>query len=68
MILFDQLLGVDAVLRFPRVVAVGISFPFKEVLQLPLSSLELVIDNGFYFVFIFSPNQFGWWSDEIGSV
>jgi hypothetical protein len=66
MILLDQLLGVDAIFRFPCVVAVGISFPFKEVLQLSLSSFEPVIDNSFHLVFVFASDQFGWWSDEIG--
>jgi hypothetical protein len=68
MILLDQLLGVDAIFRFPRVVTVGISFPFKEVLQLSLSSLEPVIDDSFHFVFVFASDQFGWRSDEIGAV
>jgi hypothetical protein len=68
MIFFDQLFGVDAIFRFPRVVAVGISFPLKEVLQLPLSSLVSVIEDGFYFVFVFSPDQLGWRSDKVGPV
>jgi hypothetical protein len=58
----------DAILRLPRVVAVGISFPFEEILQLPFSSLESVIDDSFHFVFVFASDQFGRWSDEIGSV
>jgi hypothetical protein len=68
MILLDQLLGVDAIPRLPRVVAVGVSFPFEEILQLSLSSFEPVIDNSLHLVFVFASDQFGWWSDEIGPV
>jgi hypothetical protein len=65
MIVFDQLVSMDAIPGFPRIVAVGIAFPLQEIFQLPLSPFESVINDGFYFIFVLSSDQFGWRSDEV---
>jgi hypothetical protein len=68
MILSDQVVGVDAILRLPLVVTVGISFPLEEIFKLPLSSFESMINDGLHFVFVFSSDQFGWRPDEVWAV
>ena len=53
---------------FPCVVCMWVPFPFEEILQgLPLP-IEMVINNGLDFVFVFPLDQFGGWFDVIGSV
>ena len=39
-----------------------VTFPFDEVLLLTLTPMQMVIDDGFYFKFLFSFDQVRWWS------
>jgi hypothetical protein len=68
MVLFDQCRGMYLGGRFPCVVSVRVSLPFKEILQgLPLS-VEAVINDGLDFVLVFTLDQFGGWFDVVGAV
>jgi hypothetical protein len=53
---------------FPRVVSVWVPFPFEEILQGLPSPIEAVINDSLDFVLVFTLDQFGGWSDVIGSV
>jgi hypothetical protein len=68
MISFDKVWGVDLVRGFPRVVAIGISFPFNQVLESPGSSMTSVADDTFYHVFGFSFDKVRWWSGKVRTV
>jgi hypothetical protein len=47
---------------------VWVSFPFEEILQGLLFPVEVVINDGLDLVLVFSFDQFGGWSDVVGSV
>jgi hypothetical protein len=47
---------------------VWVSFPFEEILQGLLFSVEAVINDGLDFILMFPLDQFGGWFDVIGSV
>jgi hypothetical protein len=64
----DQFIREYCRFGLPGVVAVGIPLPFDQILELPASTFELVIDDGFYFVFFFVSDQVGWRPAEVGSV
>jgi hypothetical protein len=64
-VLFDQLRGVYLSRGFPGVVALGVSFPFEEILQLLLSPEIAVASYCLHFVFILSYCNVGRWSGEI---
>jgi hypothetical protein len=68
MIQLDQRGGVHLSCWFPHVVCMWVSLPFEEILQGPLSSVEAVINDGLDLVLVFPLDQFGGWSDVIGSV
>jgi hypothetical protein len=68
MVILNQLVCMNTIPRLPRVIAVGISLPLEEIFQLPFPPFESVINHGFYFVLVFSSDQFGWRSDEIWPV
>jgi hypothetical protein len=64
----DQVIHEYSHFGLPGVVAMGVTFPFDEILELPASTFEPVIDDGLHFIFFFVPDQVGWWSAEVGSV
>jgi len=68
MISFDKVWGVDLVRGFPRVVAIGISFPFDQVLESPGSSMTSVADDTLHHVFGFSFDKVRWWPGEVRTV
>jgi hypothetical protein len=59
MVLLDQLVYMNGHFELPRVIAVQITLPFDEIPELALLPLEMVIDDGFYFVLFFVSNQVG---------
>src|SRR6266404_2865732 len=68
LIMLDKVGGMDLISWFPCVVALGISFPFDQVLE-PFRPSELsVCDNSFDFVFFFSVNEIRRWSGEVWTV
>jgi hypothetical protein len=64
----DQFLHEYRHFRFPGVVAVGISLPFDQILELSASSFELVVDYGLHLIFFFASDQVGWRSEKVRSV
>jgi hypothetical protein len=64
----DQFIREYSRFGFPGVVAVGIALPFDQILELPASTLEPVIDDGLHFVLFFASDQVGWRSVEIWPV
>jgi hypothetical protein len=68
MIFSDQFVCEYSRFGLPGVVAVGISLPLDQILELPASTFEPVIDDGLHFIFFFVSDQVRWWSAEIGSV
>ena len=53
---------------FPRVVAFWIALPFKEILQLFVSSKAPVFPYCFHFVFVFAFDKIRWGTREVGAV
>jgi hypothetical protein len=51
----------DLFSRFPSVVAIGIAFPFDEILQLIASAIMAMRFDGFHFIFFFSINDIRRW-------
>jgi hypothetical protein len=45
-----------------------VSLPFEEVLQGPPLPIEMVINNGFDFVLVFTLDQFWGWFDVVGAM
>ncbi len=66
--MLDDFRGMDLVSWFPCVVAFRISLPLNEVLELFGSSVLLVCDNSFDFVFFFSVDEVRGWSGEVWAV
>jgi hypothetical protein len=64
----DQFIREYSRFGLPGVVAVGIALPFDQILELPASTFEPVIDNGLHFIFFLVSDQVGWRSAEVGSV
>jgi hypothetical protein len=56
----DQFIREYSRFGFPGVVAVGIPLPFDQILELPTSAVEPMIDDGLHFVFFFALDQVGW--------
>jgi hypothetical protein len=54
--------------RFPRVVALGVTFPLEEILEFLLSPEIAVTSYCLHFVFIFSYRDVGRWSGEVRAV
>jgi hypothetical protein len=67
-IILDQLVCMDILFWLPSVIAVWISLPFDEILQVAFSALETVIDDHLYFIFILTSDQVRWQSDEVRAV
>ncbi len=63
--MLDNFRGMDLISWFPCVVALGISLPFDEVLELSGSSMLSVCDDSFNFVFLFSVDEVRGWSGEV---
>ena len=53
---------------FPRVVCVGVSFPFDEVLELSFTSEVTVINDGLDLIFFSIFDKVGWWPRVVGSM
>ncbi len=68
LVMLDDFRGMDLVSWFPCVVAFRISLPLNEVLELFGSSVLLVCDNSFDFVFFFSVDEVRGWSGEVWAV
>jgi len=68
MITFDQVVRMHVFQWFPHIVAVWVSLPLNEVLELFSASMRSVIEDGLDLVFFFSINQFGWWLDEVRTI
>ena len=68
MIEFDEFRGMHLVGWFPCVVTFRVPFPFDEILELSSPAMTSVVNNLFYFIFLFTLNQVRWWSGEVGSV
>jgi len=62
---FKELRGMDLVSWFPGVVTFRVPFPFDEVLEHSGSSMMLVVDNTFHFIFFFSIDKVRWWLGEV---
>ncbi len=65
LVMLDNFRGMDLISWFPCVVALGISLPFDEVLELSGSSMLSVCDDSFNFVFLFSVDEVRGWSGEV---
>ena len=68
MISFYEVWGVYLVSWFPSVIALRISFPFEEILELFSSTMTSVASYLFHLIFCFSCNKVRWWSGIVGSV
>ena len=68
MIKFDKFRSMHLVSWFPCVVTFGVSFPLDEILESSSPTMTSVVDDAFYFIFLFSINQVRWWSGEVRSV
>jgi hypothetical protein len=68
MVGFENIRGVNLRRRFPSVVAFWVSLPFDEVLESSGSSVASVANDALNFKLLFSINQIGRWTREIGSV
>ena len=68
MVLFGELRGVDLISWLPCVVAIRVSNPFDQVLELLIMSVISVIDDTFYFIFFFPIDKVRWWSGEVRAV
>ena len=53
---------------FPRVVCIGVSFPFDKILELSFTSEVTVIDDGLDFVFFGVFDKVRGWSRVVGPV
>jgi hypothetical protein len=53
---------------FPCVVALGITFPFEEILQFLLFPKVAMVSYRFHLVFVFSYRDVGRWSGEVRTV
>jgi hypothetical protein len=52
----------------PRIVAVWVTLPLDQVLELALTPGVAVIDDGFYFELFLTLDEIRWWSGEVGTV
>jgi hypothetical protein len=68
MVGFEDVWGVNLRCWFPSVIAFRVSLPFDKVLESSGSSVTSVANNAFNFELLFSINQIGRWTREIGSV
>ena len=50
---------------FPGIVTFRVPFPFDEVLEHSSSSMTLVVNNTFHFIFFFSIDKVRWWLREV---
>ena len=53
LVFFDQVVRVDLVSRFPRVVVIGISLPLDQILEAFGAPISPVTFNTFHFEFFF---------------
>jgi len=60
-----ELRGMDLVSWLPGVVTFGVPFPFDEVLEHSGSSMTLVVDDTFHFIFLLSIDKVRWWLGEV---
>ena len=65
---FKKFWSVDLVSWLPDVVTFGVPFSFDEVLECSGSSITLVVNHTFHFVFFFSINGVRWWPGEVGAM
>ena len=63
-----QIWGMHVIRRDPLVFTVGKTFPFDQILQLPILPEEAVIQNTFDFLFFFPINQIRRRSRKVRSV
>jgi hypothetical protein len=68
MIEFDEIWCVDLIGLFPGIIALGVPFPFDEVLQGLAPPPGLMGTYLFYFVFFFAINQIWWRSGKVWSM
>ena len=68
MIMLDEIRGMDLISWFPGVVALGVSLPFDQILELSRASELSVCDNSFDFIFFFSIDEVRRWSGEVWTV
>ena len=64
----DQFWGEDLFRRFPRVVRIGVPFPFDQILEPSGSPVITVIHNGLHFEFLFPVDKVWGWPRVIGPV
>jgi hypothetical protein len=67
-VLFDQLGSVHLGCGFPRIVALGVPFPFKEILQFLLFPKIAMAPYCFHLVFVFSYCNVGRRSGEVRTI
>jgi len=68
MIGLEEIRSLKVVSWFPGVIALRVSFPFYEILQLFSSPLTSVAANGLDLVLFFVVDKVRWWSGEVFSV
>jgi hypothetical protein len=64
----EEFRGMNLVSWLPGVVTFRVPFPFDEVLECSGSSMTLVVDNTFHFIFFFFINKIRWWPGEVGAI
>jgi len=68
LVISDEIRGVYVHDWFPGIIAVRISHPLYEILELTPMPVPAVIDDCFHFKFFFSFGQVGWWTGEVWAV
>ena len=57
----------DLISWFPGIVALGVSLPFDEILELSRLAMTLVAKYSLHFIFFFSFNKVRWGMREVQS-
>ena len=68
MVPFYQVVSVYIFFRLPRVVRRWIALPLDQVLELTLTPVVPMIDDGFDFVLFRIFDQVRWWTFKVGTV
>ena len=67
-VLFYQIWGMDGAGRLPSVIALRVSFPPDQELELLVPPKVAMCLDGLHFVFFFPADKVRWWSGEVGAV
>ena len=68
MVLLYEQGGLDVLNQFPHVVALRVSHPFYEILQLFLLSMTSVVMDGLDFILFVVIDEVRWWPQEVFAV